>query len=633
MNPKTVIKGKIHYVGVNDRNKHLFEGMWPLPYGVSYNSYLIDDETVALIDTVDICYFEVYLRKIKSIIGERPIQYLIINHMEPDHSGSIRLIKQHYPDIIIVGNKQTFGMIEGFYGVTGEQYMVKDEDFLALGHHKLRFYMTPMVHWPETMMTFDETEGVLFSGDGFGCFGTLDGGFLDTRMNLDKYWDEMVRYYSNIVGKYGSPVQKALAKLGGLPISTICSTHGPVWTDNIAKVIGIYDRLSRYAAEEGVVIVYGSMYGNTEQMAEAIAAELSVQGIKNIVMHNVSKSNPSYIIADIFKYRGLIIGSPTYSNQIYPEIESLLSKILVREVKGRYLGYFGSFCWAGAAVKRMGEFAEKSKFEIVGDPVEMKQKLNGYDMPKKEFFSFQTSEGTELNGWMIKPANFSASKKYPVLMYQYSGPGSQQVLDKFGVSWETYMASQGYVIVCVDGRGTGGRGAEFAKSTYLNLGVKEAKDQVETALYLGRQPYVDKNRIGIWGWSYGGYMTIMSMSEGTPVFKAGAAVAPVTDWNYYDTVYGERFMRTPKENAEGYKASSAFTRANNLHGNLLLVHGMADDNVHFQNCAEYAEHLVQLGKQFDMQVYTNRNHSIFGGNTRLHLYTKLTNFFNRELKK
>ena len=213
MNPKTVIKGKIHYVGVNDRNKHLFEGMWPLPYGVSYNSYLIDDETVALVDTVDICYFEVYLRKIKSIIGERPIQYLIINHMEPDHSGSIRLIKQHYPDIIIVGNKQTFGMIEGFYGVTGEQYMVKDEDFLALGHHKLRFYMTPMVHWPETMMTFDETEGVLFAGDGFGCFGTLDGGFLDTRINLDRYWDEMVRYYSNIVGKYGSPVQKALAKL------------------------------------------------------------------------------------------------------------------------------------------------------------------------------------------------------------------------------------------------------------------------------------------------------------------------------------------------------------------------------------------------------------------------------------
>ena len=262
----------------------------------------------------------------------------------------------------------------------------------------------------------------------------------------------------------------------------------------------------------------------------------------------------------------------------------------------------------------------------------LKQTLTDYNIPQKEFFTFQTSDGTTLNGWMMKPADFSTSRKYPVLMYQYSGPGSQQVLDNFSISWETYMASQGYIVVCVDGRGTGGRGAEFEKCTYLNLGVKEAKDQVETALYMGSQSYVDKNRIGIWGWSYGGYMTIMSMSEGTPVFKAGVAVAAVTDWNYYDTIYGERFMRAPKENAEGYKTSSAFTRADKLNGNLLLVHGMSDDNVHFQNCTEYAEHLVQLGKQFDMQVYTNRNHGIYGGNTRLHLYTKLTNFFNRELK-
>lgn len=263
----------------------------------------------------------------------------------------------------------------------------------------------------------------------------------------------------------------------------------------------------------------------------------------------------------------------------------------------------------------------------------LKQTLAGYNVPQKEFFTFQTTDGTTLNGWMMKPTDFSASKKYPVLLYQYSGPGSQQVLDSFGISWETYMASQGYIVVCVDGRGTGGRGAEFEKCTYLNLGIKEAKDQVETALYMGSQPYVDKNRIGIWGWSFGGYTTIMSMSEGTPIFKAGVAVAAVTDWNYYDTVYGERFMRTPKENTEGYKATSAFTRADKLHGNLLLVHGMADDNVHFQNCAEYAEHLVQLGKQFDMQVYTNRNHGIMGGNTRMHLYTKLTNFFNKELQK
>lgn len=261
----------------------------------------------------------------------------------------------------------------------------------------------------------------------------------------------------------------------------------------------------------------------------------------------------------------------------------------------------------------------------------LKQTLTGVDVPQKEFFTFKIENGTELNGWMMKPTGFSASKKYPVLMFQYSGPGSQQVLDNFGISWETYMASQGYVVVCVDGRGTGGRGAEFQKCTYLNLGVKEAKDQVATAQHLATLPFVNKDRIGIWGWSYGGYTTIMSMSEGTPVFKAGVAVAAPTDFRFYDTIYTERFMRTPKENAEGYDATSAFTRADKLHGNLLLVHGMADDNVHFQNCTEYAERLVQLGKQFDMQIYTNRNHGIYGGNTRHHLYTRLTNFFKNNL--
>ena len=397
MQQKITIKGKVHYVGVNDRSKNLFEAMWPLPYGVSYNSYLIDDDLVALVDTVDVCYFETFLCKIKSVIGDRPINYLIINHMEPDHSGSIRLIKQHYPNIVIVGNKQTFGMIEGFYGVTGEQYLVKDGDFLALGHHKLKFYLTPMVHWPETMMTFDETDGVLFSGDGFGAFGTLDGGFIDSRINVDKFWDEMVRYYSNIVGKYGSPVQKALEKLKGLNITAICSTHGPVWMENIEKVVGIYDKLSRYEAEEGVVIAYGSMYGNTEQMAETIAAELSACGIKNIVMHNVSKSHPSYIIADIFKYKGLIIGSPTYSNQLFPEVESLLSKIEVRDIKGRYLGYFGSFCWAGAAVKRLAEYAEKSKFELIGDPVEMKQGMKDITYTQCENLAKAMAERLEVD--------------------------------------------------------------------------------------------------------------------------------------------------------------------------------------------------------------------------------------------
>ncbi|KAA6332534.1 Dipeptidyl aminopeptidase 4 [termite gut metagenome] len=273
------------------------------------------------------------------------------------------------------------------------------------------------------------------------------------------------------------------------------------------------------------------------------------------------------------------------------------------------------------------------------DNHKLEQTLKEYDLPTKEFFTFTTSQGTGLNGWMMKPADFDASIRYPVLMYLYGGPESQRVVDRWniagegggGVGWEAYMTSKGYVVVCVDGRGTGGRGREFTKCVYLNVGIKESQDQVEAANYLSKQAYVDENRIGIWGWSFGGYLTIMSMSEGTPVFKAGAAVAPVTDWKYYDAIYTERLMRMPKENAEGYKMASAFTHAKNLNGKLLLVHGTADDNVHFQNTVEYSEQLVQTGKQFDMQIYTNRDHGITGGNTKLHLFTKLTEFFTQNL--
>ena len=373
MNPKTVIKGKIHYVGVNDRNKHLFEGMWPLPYGVSYNSYLIDDETVALIDTVDICYFEVYLRKIKSIIGERPIQYLIINHMEPDHSGSIRLIKQHYPDIIIVGNKQTFGMIEGFYGVTGEQYMVKDEDFLALGYHKLRFYMTPMVHWPETMMTYDQTEKILFSGDAFGCFGALNGHVIDRHMDTSIYWPEMERYFAAILGKFTPMVQRAIPKLATLDIQMICSTHGPVWEQEVSKAIATYQRLSSGQTEDGLVICYGSMYGNTQRIAEAVARGAAEAGLKKIIVHNLSVSQPSYVLADIFRYRGLAVGGPTYNGGLFPVVEDLLKRLAGREVSQHVLGCFGGFTWSGQAVKTIEKYNEKMRMTQIGQAVEWKQ--------------------------------------------------------------------------------------------------------------------------------------------------------------------------------------------------------------------------------------------------------------------
>ena len=273
------------------------------------------------------------------------------------------------------------------------------------------------------------------------------------------------------------------------------------------------------------------------------------------------------------------------------------------------------------------------------DNQKLVQKVAGIQMPIKEFFTFKTSDGIELNGWMMKPANFDPSKKYPVIMHQYSGPGSQQVLDQWGIGarrdggiFEAYMADRGFISVCVDGRGTGGRGAAFEKCTYMNLGVKEARDQVETALYLGTLPYVDAKNIGIWGWSFGGYTTLMSMSEGTPVFKAGVAIAAPTDWRFYDTVYTERFMRTPNENMEGYEAASAMNRVDKLHGELLLIHGTADDNVHLRNASEYSEALVQADKQFDMHIYTNRNHGIRGGNTTKHLLTRVTNFFIEHLK-
>lgn len=272
------------------------------------------------------------------------------------------------------------------------------------------------------------------------------------------------------------------------------------------------------------------------------------------------------------------------------------------------------------------------------DNQQLKSQLTHLNMPTKEFFTFKTSQGVELNGWMMKPANFDPNKKYPVIMHQYSGPGSQQVLDKWGIGsfgdggmFEAYMCDKGYIMVCVDGRGTGGRGAAFEKCTYLFLGVKESEDQVETARYLGTLPYVDGSRIGIWGWSFGGYNTLMSMSDGSGAFKAGVAIAAPSDWRFYDTVYTERFMRTPKENGDGYNAGSAISRASKLQGKLLLIHGTADDNVHYQNAAEYSEALVQANKQFDMQVYTNRNHSIFGGNTRNHLMNRVANFFLENL--
>lgn len=282
-----------------------------------------------------------------------------------------------------------------------------------------------------------------------------------------------------------------------------------------------------------------------------------------------------------------------------------------------------------------------SKGKVLSTPVdnkELKEKVKTYGFNGRETFSFTTSEGVKLDGWMVKPKDFDTNKKYPVILFQYSGPGSQQVIDAWnagsmgnGGAFDYYLAQQGFIVVCVDGRGTGGRGAAFEKCTYLRIGELESRDQIETALWLGKQSYIDKERIGIWGWSFGGFNTLMSMSEGRPVFKAGVAVAPPTNWRYYDTIYTERYMRTPKENGSGY-ATNPIQRANALHGALLICHGMADDNVQPQNTMEYTEALIQADKDFKENIYTNRNHGIYGGNTRTHLLRQISNWFSEHLK-
>lgn len=274
----------------------------------------------------------------------------------------------------------------------------------------------------------------------------------------------------------------------------------------------------------------------------------------------------------------------------------------------------------------VNETKTKKTLRVLQDNMALKNKLSEYSFARKEFMTVHTASGYDLNAWIVKPANFDSSKKYPVMMTQYSGPNSQQVLDQYSFDWEYYLASKGIVVVCVDGRGTGARGEAFRKCTYLRMGDIESHDQVEAAQALAKLPYIDKNRMSIWGWSFGGYNTLMALSTGNGTFKVGIAVAPPTDWKYYDSVYTERFMRTPNENFEGYAATSPLRKAKDLQGKLLLIHGTADDNVHFMQTMEYAEALVQAGKQFDMHVYKDRNHSIIGGNTRYHLYTKMSNY-------
>ena len=368
----------IYYLGFNDRRTHLFENIWPIPYGVSYNSYLIVDEKVALVDTVERAFIDDYIDEIESIIGDRDVDYLIINHMEPDHSGALKAIVHRYPNITLVGNKKTFGFVEAYYMNPTNTLMVHDDYVLDLGKHKLQFQMIPMVHWPETMVTYEETNKILFSGDAFGSYGTLDGGIFDDEINLEFYEVEVMRYFTNIVGKYCPHTQRAIKKLAPLDIKMIAATHGPIWRSDLDWILTRYNKWSSYDLDCGCVIVYGSMYGNTKKMAETIARQLAVRGIKNIRVYDASKTHSSYIINDIFKYKGFIVGSAAYNNAMFPNVETLLTTVEHMAPKDHYLGIFGNYSWNGGGVKNLKTFAENIKWEMVYEPIEEKgnMKLN-----------------------------------------------------------------------------------------------------------------------------------------------------------------------------------------------------------------------------------------------------------------
>lgn len=363
----------VSWVGVNDRETGLFESMWPLPRGISYNAYLIVDEKIALVDAVKKLQLDTFIANVrKSLPPGRSIDYFVINHIEPDHSGAIEVLSSLYPGMKIVGNKRTFDLLEGFYGMTENLHAVQDGDEIDLGSRKLSFHITPMVHWPETMMTYDKTAGILFSGDAFGSFGTLDGGLFDDELRADDYEDEMLRYYSNIIGKFSSMVQKAIRKVESLDIGMVATTHGPVWRKDPGYPIARYDRWSRFEAEPGVVLAYASMYGNTLRMAEAVARGLALGGCRNIRMYDVSKAHASFIIRDIWRYGGCVLGSCTYEMGLFPFMRNLVELLEEKALKNRRLGLFGTYGWSGGAVKRLKEFAAAVSWDLADPVIEAK---------------------------------------------------------------------------------------------------------------------------------------------------------------------------------------------------------------------------------------------------------------------
>jgi flavorubredoxin len=368
------INDQVFWIGINDRQTGLFEELWPIPNGIAYNSYMILDNKVAIVDAVKAISVDQYLEKIKKLLGGgKKIDYLIINHIEPDHSGAVKVLLETFPGMEIVGNKKTLDLLAHFYGISENVRLVEDGDSLELGKCRLKFFLTPMVHWPETMMTYEETYKILFSGDAFGGFMSLDDGIFDGDIeDLRYYEEEILRYFTNVIGKYSVMVQKALPRIKDLDITAVASTHGPVWRDNPRHVIDLYDRWSRQEAEEGVVIVYASMYGNTERMMEALTHSLSSEKVGKIRVYNVSRVHPSYILTDVWRYKALLLGSPTYNTGLFPLMDHFIRLLENKVLKDRIAGIFGSYGWSGGAMNELTDFVKRMNWELLEPRVEAK---------------------------------------------------------------------------------------------------------------------------------------------------------------------------------------------------------------------------------------------------------------------
>ena len=387
----------LYWVGANDRRIELFENIFPLSDGVSYNSYLLLDEKTVLFDSADYAVGRQFLENVQAVLNGRPLDYLIVNHMEPDHCAMIDELVLRYPDMQIIGNAKTFPMIDQFFGfdLEGKKIIVKEGDTFSSGKHTLHFVMAPMVHWPEVMMTYDETDKILFCADAFGTFKALNGNIFNDEVDFDRDWlDEARRYYTNIVGKYGMQVQSVLKKAAGLDIQMLCPLHGPVWRTNLDYIIGKYDKWSKYEPEEkGVMIAYASMYGNTENMAEILASILADEGVKNICMHNISKTHVSGLIADSFKYSHIVLAAPTYNNGIYPLMDNYLEDMKALALKNRTIAVLGNGSWAPQSTKLIStKISEMKDMSLMVANVTIKSSVKDAQMEELKSLGRQIAE-------------------------------------------------------------------------------------------------------------------------------------------------------------------------------------------------------------------------------------------------